>query len=198
MIPNDNAAGNTRIIACAVFKPAIDSLQLKRRYPNLRLTYLPSHLHLRPKDLKKRMRRAITAARVREEKTICIYGECFPEIDDFCEQNQTIKVPGHYCYEMLLGRERFRQFMEETAGTYFVEKNLLVNFEEYCVIPLELRDEDMRRLCFGQYQRLVYIRQPLDTDLTMQAGDVSRFLGLSLDIADADYSYLESILVDLL
>jgi len=198
MIPNDNAAGNTRIIACAVFKPAIDSLQLKKRYPNLRLTYLPSHLHLRPKDLKKRMRRAITAARVREEKTICIYGECFPEIDDFCEQNQTIKVPGHYCYEMLLGRERFRHFMEETAGTYFVEKNFLLNFEEYCVVPLELRDEDMRRLCFGQYRKLVYIRQPLDTDLTIRAADVSGFLGLSLDIADADYSYLESILVDLL
>ncbi len=198
MTPTENATKLTRIIACAVFKPAIDSLQLKRRYPHLRLTYLPSHLHLRPKDLKKRMRRAITAARIREERVICIYGECFPEIDDFCRQSHVLKVPGHYCYEMLLGRDRFRHLMEETAGTYFAERNLLLNFEEYCVIPLELQDEEMKRYCFGHYQRLVYIRQPSDADLTTQADEVSRFLGLSLDVADVDYSYLEKMLTDLL
>ncbi|MFO7711691.1 MAG: DUF1638 domain-containing protein, partial [Dehalococcoidia bacterium] len=103
MTPTENATKLTRIIACAVFKPAIHSLQLKRRYPNLRLTYLPSHLHLRPEDLKKRMRRAITTAKARGEEVICIYGECFPEIDDFCRQSHVLKVPGHYCYEMLLG-----------------------------------------------------------------------------------------------
>jgi len=30
----------TRIVACAVFKPAIEYLQLELRYPNLRLIYL--------------------------------------------------------------------------------------------------------------------------------------------------------------
>ena len=45
----------TRIVACAVFKPAIEYLQLERRYPNLRLTYLPSKLHLRPQELKNRL-----------------------------------------------------------------------------------------------------------------------------------------------
>lgn len=198
MTPTENATKLTRIIACAVFKPAIDSLQLKRRYAHLRLTCLPSHLHLRPRDLKKRMRRAITAARVRDERIICIYGECFPEIDDFCRQSHVLKVPGHYCYEMLLGRDRFRHLMEETAGTYFVERNFLLNFEEYCVIPLELHDEEMRKCCFAHYQRLVYIRQPSDADLTPRADEVSRFLGLSLDVLDVDYSYLEKMLADLL
>lgn len=198
MMPTENATETTRVIACAVFKPAIDSLQLKKRYPHLRLTYLSSHLHLRPKDLKRRMRRAITVARARDERVICICGECFPEIDDFCKQSQVLKVPGHYCYEMLLGRDRFRHLMEETAGTYFVERDLLLNFEEYCVTPLELQDEEMRRCCFGHYQRLIYMRQPSDADLTARAYEVSRFLGLSLDVADVDYSYLEKILVGLL
>lgn len=198
MTPTENATKLTRIIACAVFKPAIDSLRLKKRYPNLRLTYLPSHLHLRPKDLRKRMRRAITAAKARDERVICIYGECFPDIDDFCRESHVLKVPGHYCYEMLLGRDHFRRLMDETAGTYFVERDFLLNFEEYCVMPLELQDEEMRRCCFGQYQRLVYIRQPSDTDLTAQADEVSRFLGLSLDVADVDYSYLEKMLLELL
>ena len=194
-----NKTGNiTRIIACKVFKPALDNLELEKRYPDLRLAYLPSYLHLKPQELKNRLRKEIASAKKSNERIICLYGDCFPEINDFCQQNGVFKVPGHYCYEMLLGSERFRQLIEETAGTYFAEKDLLLNFEEYCVRPLELQDEEMRRYCFGQYHRLLYVRQPSDPDLMPRADEVADFLGLSLDISDVDYSHLEKILTDLL
>ena len=188
----------TRIVACVVFKPAIEYLQLERRYPNLRLTYLPSNLHLRPQELEKRLLAGIKAAQKRNERVICLYGDCFPDIDDFCQEHGVSKVPGHYCYEMLLGSERFRQLIEEMTGTYFVEKDLILNFEEYCVRPLELRDEEMRKYCFQQYRRLLYVRQPSDPDLVAQASEVADFIGLSLDISDVDYSYLEKRLIELL
>ncbi len=194
-----NKARNTiRIIACSVFKPALDNLELEERYPDLRLTYLPSNLHLRPQELKNCLRKEITSAKKSKEQIICLYGDCFPEIEDFCQQNGVFKVPGHYCYEMLLGSERFRQLIEETTGTYFAERDLLLNFEKYCVIPLELQDEEMRRYCFGQYQRLLYVRQPSDPNLVPQAGEVAEFLELSLEIKDADYSHLEKSLIELL
>ncbi len=195
---SNKTAKITRIIACAVFKPALDNLELEKRYPNLRLTYLPSYLHLKPQELKNRLRKEITSIKKSNERIICLYGECFPGIDDFCQQNGVFKVPGHYCYEMLLGSERFRQLIEETAGTYFAEKDLLLNFEEYCVRPLELQDEEMRRYCFGQYHRLLYVRQPSDPDLMPRADEVADFLGLSLDISDVDYSHLERQLIELL
>ena len=119
-------------------------------------------------------------------------------INEFCQRRGVTKVPGHYCYEMLLGDERFRQLISEVAGTYFAEKDLLLNFEEYCVRPLELQDEEMRQYCFGQYRRLLYVRQPSDPNLVPQAGEVAEFLGLSLDISDVDYSHLEKKLTDLL
>lgn len=194
-----NKTENTiRIIACAVFKPALEHLQLKKRYPDLHLTYLHSKMHLRPPELKNRLLRELTAAQKRNERVICLYGDCFPDIDDFCQQHGVIKVPGHYCYEMLLGSERFRQFIDEITGTYFAEKDLILNFEEYCVRPLELHDKEMRRYCFKQYQRLLYVRQPSDPDLVPQAGKVAEFLELSLDISDADYSHLEKKLVELI
>jgi len=188
----------TRIVACAVFKPAVEYLELERRYPNLRLTYLPSNLHLRPQELENHLLREITSAQERNERVICLYGDCFPDIDDFCQEHGAIKVPGHYCYEMLLGSERFRQLIEEMTGTYFVEKDLILNFEEYCVRPLELRDEEMRKYCFQQYRRLLYVRQPSDLNLVPKANEVAEFLGLPLDISDVDYSYLEKRLVELL
>jgi hypothetical protein len=99
---------------------------------------------------------------------------------------------------MLLGTARFKQLMDETTGTYFLEKDLLINFREYCMEPLELHDAEMRMCYFEHYQKLLYVRQPTDPDLISQAGQLAEFLDLSLAISDADYSHLESILEDLL
>jgi len=99
---------------------------------------------------------------------------------------------------MLLGSERFERLINEMAGTYFAEKDLILHFQEYCVRPLELQDEEMRRYCFEHYKRLLYVRQPSDPDLEVQAGEVADFLELSLDISDADYSYLEKNLTKLI
>jgi len=188
----------TCIIACKVFKPAIEALRLEKIYPGLRLTYLPSNLHLRPQELKNRLLTDIKAAQKRNERVICLYGDCFPGIDDFCPEYGVTKVPGHYCYEMLLGSKRFSQLLDEMVGTYFAEKELIQNFEEYCVIPLELHDEEMKSYCFNHYQRLLYVRQPSDPDLVAGAGEVADFLGLSLAISDVDYSYLRKSLTGLL
>lgn len=188
----------TRIIACAVFKPALEHLQLENRYSDLRITYLPSDLHLRPEELRNRLLRKMASAQKRDERVICLYGHCFPNIDDFCKQHGAIKVPGHYCYEMLLGSERFQQLIEEMAGTYFAEKDLIINFEEYCVRPLELHDEEMRKYCFERYRRLLYVRQPADPNLVPQARKRAEFLELSLEIRDADYSHIEKKLIELL
>lgn len=187
----------TRIIACRVFKPALEHLRLTKRYPNLRVTYLPPVLHTRPQNLEKHLLRKTIAAQGKDELIICLYGECFPDIGDFCEYHGITKVPGYSCYEMLLGSERFRQLMDETAGTYFLEKDLLLNFTKYCIEPLELDDEEMRKCYFEHFQKVLYVRQPTDPDIVSQACEVADFLELSLDISDADYSHLEKALLQL-
>ncbi|MDY7019519.1 MAG: DUF1638 domain-containing protein [Chloroflexota bacterium] len=196
--PSKKNAKITRIIACAVFKPALEYLQLKNRYPDLRLTYLPANLHLKPQDLRDRLLKEISSAQERGERVICLYGECFPGISDLCEQHGVIKVPGHYCYEMLLGTERFQKLVDEMAGTYFLEKELIINFKQYCIKPLELDDEEMRRYCFQHYRRLLYVRQPSDPNLVPEAVKVAEFLELSLDIIDVDYSHLGKKLIELI
>jgi len=195
---SNNSGKITRIIACSVFKPALEHIGLGERYAELRLTYLPSNLHLRPQELKSRLLKKITSAQKRNERVICLYGDCFPSIEDFCEQHKVVKVPGHHCYEMLLGHERFQQLIDETAGTYFLEKELILNFEEYCMKPLELHDKEMRKNYFELYQRLLYVRQPSDPDLVRQAGELAKFLDLSLEIRDVDYPQFQGKITKLL
>ena len=198
MAISDKTETTTNIIACAVFMMAIEHLQLQKRYHNIRLTYLPARLHLKPTELKRRLQSEVSRAQAKGERIICLDGDCFPGIDDFCKRRGVIKVPGSYCYEMLLGSNRFKQLIDEATGTYFLEEGLIINFEDYCLQPLELQDDEMRRQCFEHYKRLLYIRQPADPNLIPRANELAQFLGLSLEVQDADYSHIDKTFTELL
>jgi len=188
----------TRIIACRVFKPAIEQLRLTRRYPGLRVSYLPPVLHIRPAQLEQHFRRRVATAAKKPERLVCLYGDCFPDIGEFCRLRGIAKVPGQNCYEILLGTDLFGRLVDETTGTYFLERELILNFREYCLEPLELYDEEIRKMCFEHYQKLLYVRQPGDPNLVPQVCDLADFLELSPEVRDADYSHLERRLVELL
>ena len=190
--------GIIRIISCGVFKPALEHLQLETRFPNLRIIFLESNLHLCPQELQKCLLCEFESAKQAGEGAICLYGNCVAGINDLCKEHGVAKIPGDFCHEILLGPERFQENLDETAGIYFIEQEVITNFDMYCRKPLELDDEVMRKYCFEHYQRLMYVRQPSDPDLLTQAGEIADFLGLALHIREADYSYLESKLIELL
>jgi hypothetical protein len=99
---------------------------------------------------------------------------------------------------MLLGSEQYENIINEMPGTYFLERELILNFAEYCSEPLELHDKEMRRLYFERYERLLYVRQPSDPDLVSRARELAEFLHLALEIRDADYRHFDKILTDLI
>jgi len=197
-ISSGKAEAVTRIIACSVFKPAMEQLQMEKKYPNLRITYLPSNLHMQPKKLRADMLRWITRSKKKNEKIICLYGDCFPDIEATCQCRGAIKVPGYHCYQMLLGMKLFNRIIEQTAGTFFLEKDLILDFEEFCMRPLELHDKELRSDFFKNYKKLIYVRQPSDEDLISKASELAGLLELSLEIKDADYSYLKKELTKFL
>ncbi len=186
------------IIACGVFKPGLQHLNLAKRFPQVRLRFLPPNLHINPFLLQRRVLKEIRAAKKRNERITCLYGDCFPGIDDICAEHGARRVPGCHCYQMLLGTDVFERLIEETAGTYFLERELITNFERCCALPLELHDDEMRRELFKHYKKLVYVRQPDDRGLETKVQELATFLELSLDIRDSDYSHLERRLLALI
>ena len=190
--------GKIRLIACGVFRSALEYLDLKERNFGLSVTFLPSILHLHPQKLRKMLSNEIGSAKERNERTVCLYGSCFPDFDDFCDHHGVEKVPGDYCFQMLLGSRRYEEIMKEMVGTYFLERDLILNFKKYCLEPLALWDDEMRRTLFNHYSRVLYIRQPLDQNLEPQVTELARFLELPLEIRDADYSYLDRTLANLI
>ena len=188
--PN-GCAEKARVVGCAVFKPALEHLRLKQKYPFLRVTCLPSRLHNEPQKLQSRLLKEVLLARKSGERIICLYGECFPDMTGFCERLGLARVAGIHCDEILLGHERFQEIIQEVTGTYFLERDLIVNFEHYCQKPLELDDAEIREAIFRHYRRLLYLRQPSDPDLMPKATRIADFLGLRLETTDVDYSFLD-------
>ena len=186
------------LIACGVFRSVLAYLKLEERHSTLHVTFLPSHLHLQPQALRNTLSKAINGTRKKNERTVCLYGSCFPDFEDFCDQHGVDKVPGHHCFQMLLGSERYEDIMKEMVGTYFLERDLILNFEKYCLEPLALREEEIKMALFKPYRRVIYIRQPADPDLVPKAEELARFLGLPLELRDAEYSYLDQELANLI
>lgn len=189
-----NKTKHIHIVACSVFKDAITYLADWIGDRPFSFSYLPSNLHLRPRDLETSLLKSIRTAKAASACTACLYGQCFEDIDHRIAPENVVKIPCNHCYEILLGSRRYQDIMAEEAGTFFVEKDLLLNFDEFCRIPLELDDPELRNMYFQHYQRIVYIRQPLDPDLSQQVQSVANLLDLKSTVVEADYSQLKAFL----
>jgi len=188
-----------RIIACGVFRDALRQIEPQRLHQNIAITYITPYMHNHPQKLKEEILHQIHLAQKAGDEVLCLYGRCYPELDDHLYEMGISRVSGEHCYEILLGSKRFHAIIDEEAGTYFVEKDLILNFAEYCIQPLELDDPLMRESFFRHYTRLAYIRQPLDPDTVMpNVHDISRFLDLKPLVIDADYSDLRTNLLKLI
>jgi hypothetical protein len=188
-----------RIIACGVFRDALRHIEPQRFHQNVTITYINPYLHNYPQKLKEEILYQIHLAKKAGDKILCLYGRCYPDLDDHLCEMGIPRVPGEHCYEILLESRRFHALIDEEAGTYFVEKDLILNFPEYCIQPLELDDPLMRGIFFQHYKRLVYIRQPFDSErITPDFHDISQFLNLKPMVVDTDYSELKAKLIKLL
>lgn len=182
------------IMACEVFRDALKYLGVDRPESPHTIIYLPSHLHLYPDRLKQRMLQSLETDLSPESCTGCLYGRCFPDIDRVLGTRTIERIACGHCYEILLGRAVHTELTASQPGSFFLEKTVIEDFDKLCRIPLELDDPQMRQWYFEHYRQIVYIRQPLDSDLTSAVNDIAELLGLDSVVVDADYSDLAAYL----
>ncbi len=103
---------NIIIIACSIFKTALDKLKSDGKI-NVPVVYLNSMLHMYPKQLNE-----LLDAKIEEYKNfkvILIFGDCHARMIDY-EKNKNIKrTPGLNCVEIFLGAEKYRPLRKEGA-----------------------------------------------------------------------------------
>lgn len=178
------------LIACEVFRDALRNLGLAGASRQHKIIYLPSHLHLHPEELRRRLLKQIDDGTVGGPICGCLYGRCFADIDEVLASRSIERPACGNCYEMFMGHKAYHDWLREHPGTFFLEKTIVQGFDSLCRLPLELDDPQIRQWLFEHYRQVVYIRQPSDPELKEAVKAIAAFLSLAVNVVDADYSDL--------
>ena len=135
-------------------------------------------------------------------RTIAVgYADCgtYGALDAVCARLGLRRLAGLHCYDLYAGEDRMRAIFEKEPGTYVLTDFLVRSFERTIVVELGLdRHPELREDYFGNYTRVVWLRQSTDPSLEPLARSAAERLGLPLAIVDTGTDRLESALEDLL
>jgi hypothetical protein len=135
-------------------------------------------------------------------RTIAVgYADCgtYGALDTVCDRLGLRRLAGLHCYDLYAGPERMRELFEKEPGTYVLTDFLIRSFDRTIVAELGIdRHPELRDDYFGNYTRVVWLRQSSDPSLEPLARSAADRLGLPLAIVDTGTDRLESALEDLL
>lgn len=135
-------------------------------------------------------------------RTVAIgYADCgtYGALDELCARRGFRRLDGLHCYDLYAGAARMRGLFEEEPGTYVLTDFLVRSFDRTVVAELGLdRHPELREDYFGNYRRVVWLRQQPDAALEVQARAAAAQIGLPLEVVDTRQEGLEAALERLL
>ena len=187
------------LIACGALAREVIALRDRHQW-DAEVFALPVLLHNTPDRIPDAVIDRITELRPDYDRVFVVYGDCGTAgaLDTRLEAIGVERVSGPHCFEMYAG-EDFQAIMEEEPGTYFLTDYLLQSFDHLVIEGLGLdRFPELHEMYFGNYQRVIYLRQREDDNLVAKANEAAQFLQLPLEIRSAGYGSLETRLLHLI
>jgi hypothetical protein len=182
------------VIACGALAREIADLKRSHGWNHLRLRCLDARLHNQPGEIPQRVREAILESRADHDHIFVAYADCGTggELDRILDEEGVKRLPGAHCYQFFAGSRRFALLSEAEPGTFYLTDFLARNFERLVIEPLGLdAHPDLRDSYFGNYTRLVYLSQTVDTGLVDAARRGADRLGLAFEHVHCGFGELE-------
>jgi hypothetical protein len=146
------------------------------------LQCLPATLHNRPERIAPAVRAALAEAAGRYAGVFVAYADCGTggELDAVLAEFGARRLPGAHCYAFFSGVDAFAARADDDMRSFFLTDFLARSFDALVWDGLGLdRHPDLRDAYFGQYERVVFLAQTDDAELTAiaQAAAVRLELG---------------------
>ena len=187
------------IIACGALAREITDLKRSYGWDHLRLKCVDAKLHNHPADIPAAVRDLIRENAADYERIFVAYADCGTggDLDRVLEEEGVERLPGAHCYQFFAGARRFRSLSEAEPGTLYLTDFLARHFDRFVIEPLGLDEHpELRNAYFGNYTRLVYLSQSLDSMLLEAAKAAAQRLSLAFDHVHCGYGELEAELVE--
>jgi hypothetical protein len=140
-------------IACGVFKMEIEALARQGLF-NCNVITLESMLHMKPAELEQNMEHAMAARP--NDKFLILYGDCHPHMREMQAREDTTRVAGINCCDILLGRAEYRKLQKDQAFIFLPEWTM--RWQEVFAHELGFAQPAVARAFMKEYRkRLVYV-----------------------------------------
>ena len=162
---------------------------------------LPPLLHNRPDRIAAEVEQLAERLGARYSAIAVGYADCgtYGALDDVCRRRGWHRLAGLHCYDLYAGEDAVRRMFDDEPGTYVLTDFLVRSFDRTVVAELGLdRYPELREDYFGQYHRVVWLRQDPSAGLEDEAQAAASRIGLPLVTVDTGHHRLEAALEQLL
>lgn len=175
---------NVGVIACGAIATHIDSIQ--HTYDlDLTIYPLPPLLHNSPQKIAGEVDALLERVKDLHEKCVVAYADCgtYGALDEVISRHNVSRLGGNHCYDVFAGRNRIKEILEETPGTYFLTDFLVKSFHRSVIVELGLDSRpELRDDYFKNYEKVIWLAQNPTADLTNEARSAAILIGLPLEI----------------
>lgn len=165
-------------LGCGVFKMEVDQL-VKQGKLECDIVYLDSMLHMKPAALEQEMQEVLD--RTKNDRYLLLYGDCHPHMHEMEACDNTTKVSGINCCEILLGKAVYRKLQKDKVFIFLPE--WAQRWQEVFTSQLGFTTPEMAQSFLKEHcKRLVYIDTGVIPvpDSTLQ--DISRYFDMEVEV----------------
>lgn len=145
------------LICCSALKPEVEQL-CRTHWPDHKLTFLTSTMHLHPERLAAALQSVLEAEQKQNNRVVMIYGDCCARMTALESMPGVVRIRGKNCCELLLGTDEYRRLSHE--GAFFIIPKWACRWKRF-FSGLGLNRENASSLMQDLHSRLIY----LDTGL---------------------------------
>ena len=188
-----NSPISVYVIACGALAREIQTIKQLNHWDHMLVDYLPASLHNTPQMIPNAVRSKLLQARKKYDILFVAYADCSSggSLDKMLEEMKVERLPGAHCYQFFAGNRFFLQLAEEEPGCFYLTDFLALHFERLVLRGLGIdRHPELLSLYFGNYKKLVYLRQVEDPLFLAKAQDAAKILGLVFEQYHTGYGEL--------
>lgn len=174
--------GRVLLIACGALAHEILALKRINGWDHLDLQCLPAILHNSPEKITDAVAAMVAKRGGDYDRTFVVYADCGTGglLEAKCAELGVQMLKGPHCYSFFEGNDTFAAHGEVTS--FYLTDFLARQFDAFVWKPLGLdRFPDLRDMYFGNYEKLVYLAQTDNPDLTAHAESCAERLGLAFE-----------------
>lgn len=177
------------MICCSVLKAEVESLR-GVHWPDLRVVFLHSMMHMHPERLASSLESVLDAELRQRHAVVLVYGDCCARMLALGALPGVFRTRGKNCCELLLGAAEYRQMSRE--GVFFLFPEWARRWGDIFANELGLNRHNATSLMRDMHRKLVY----LDTGLVPVPGEdlaeCAEYCGLPYEVRPVSLELLRS------